>query len=173
MLKLLLMTFGGFVMAASLWNQEITDIEGKTTSLESYKGKVLLIVNTASKCGYTPQYEGLQTLQGQYFEKGFTVLGFPSNDFGGQEPGSNAEIKKFCKLNYNVNFPLFAKAPVSGAQKQPLYKQLLAESSDHSEVKWNFEKFLVNRQGKVVGRFSSKVAPNSKEMTEAIENALK
>jgi glutathione peroxidase len=147
---------------------------GKPVNLSDYKGKVLLIVNTASKCGYTSQYEQLEAIHKKYAPKGFLVLGFPSNDFGAQEPGSNEEIAKFCKLNYGVSFPLFEKNPVKGATKQELFKILTEESgkSMTGEVNWNFEKFLVGKDGKLVGRFPSKVKPDSAELTSKIEGLL-
>lgn len=160
------------VLAMSALALSVLTIDGSKTSLESYKGKVVLIVNTASKCGYTSQYAGLQEIYEKYKAKGFVVLGFPSNDFGGQEPGSNEEIKKFCDLNYKVTFPLFAKAPVSGPETQPLFAFLTANAPEKGPVKWNFEKFLLNREGKVVGRFRSAVKPTDAELTTAIEKAL-
>jgi glutathione peroxidase len=149
--------------------------DGKTlepVKLSTYKGKALLIVNTASECGYTAQYKGLQAIYDEYRSRGFEVLGFPSNDFGGQEPGSNAEIKDFCERKFKVSFPLFEKNPVSGKQIQPLYSHLTKNAPTTGEVSWNFEKFLVSKDGRVVGRFKSKVTPESKELTQAIEKAL-
>ena len=159
--------------AESLYEIPLKDINGKDTSLKEYKGKVLLIVNVASKCGNTPQYKPLESIYEKYKDKGFLVLGFPSNDFGAQEPGSAAEIKEFCSSKYNVTFPLFEKAPVKGKEKQPLYTALTGKESPFpGDVKWNFGKFLVGRDGKIVGRFEPKQKPDSEEVTKAIETAL-
>lgn len=158
--------------ASPLFEIPLTTIDGTQSTLAPYQGRVILIVNTASQCGYTPQYEGLQKLYQKHKSKGFVVLGFPSNDFGGQEPGSNAKIKLFCEGTYHVDFPLFAKGPVSGSQRQPLYAFLLKESQDHSEVQWNFEKFLVGRDGRVIRRFRSGIEPQSEELDEALRLAL-
>ena len=160
--------------AQSAYDFAVTDVEGKPAKLSSYKGKVALIVNTASKCGYTVQYRDLQALFEKYKAKGFVVLGFPSNDFGGQEPGSNKEIKTFCETNFNVNFPLFDKGAVKGAGKQPLYKFLTEEAGDafKGEVAWNFEKFLVDKDGHVVGRYKSGVKPSDSAITKALEVSL-
>lgn len=163
--------------AKSFYDHEVTPINGanagKKTKLADYKGKVLLLVNTASECGFTPQYKGLQALQDKYAKDGFTVLGFPSNDYGAQEPGSNAEIKTFCERKFNVSFPMFEKAPVSGNRIQPVYQHLTENAPEKGAVGWNFEKFLVSRDGKVIGRYKSKVAPDSPELASAIESALK
>ncbi len=156
---------------SALYEVELKTIEGKSTTLSNYQGQVLLIVNTASECGYTPQYEGLEKLYQQYQKQGLMVLGFPSNDFGGQEPGSNAEIKKFCQLKYKVSFPMFEKGAVSGKSKQPLYSFLLKEG-ELTDPKWNFEKILISRQGKVLNRFRSGTQPMSDELKAAIEKAL-
>ena len=153
---------------------KLTTIDGKTSSLNDYKGKVLLIVNTASACGYTPQYKGLQELYEKYAEKGLVVLGFPSNDFGGQEPGSNQEIKKFCSTKYSVKFPMFSKAPVSGTDIQPLFTWLTkeADAAKAGPVRWNFEKFLVTRDGRLKKRFSSGTRPDSQDLVSALEAEL-
>jgi glutathione peroxidase len=151
----------------------LKDINGKDTSLKEYNGKVLLIVNVASKCGYTPQYKGLEATYKKYKDQGLVVLGFPCNDFGSQEPGSNEEIKTFCSDNYSVTFPLFDKLHVKGAQQHPLYTALSGKDSPYpGDVKWNFGKFLVGRDGKIVKRWDSAAKPESKEVTEAIEAAL-
>lgn len=151
----------------------LKDIDGKETSLKKYEGKVLLIVNVASKCGYTPQYEGLQKVHEKYQDKGLAVLGFPSNDFGSQEPGTNEEIKDFCSSKYHVTFPMFDKVHVKGSEQHPLYASLTGkESPVPGDVKWNFGKFLVGRDGRILKRFDSKVKPESPEMTQAIEEAL-
>lgn len=151
---------------------EFTSINGKQVKMSQYKGKTLLIVNTASKCGYTAQYKGLQALHEKYQSKDFLVLGFPSNDFGAQEPGTESEIEEFCELNFGVNFPLFMKSPVKGANKNPIFQFLTANSEISDEVKWNFEKFLVGKDGQVLARFGSKVEPLSEELTEKIDKAV-
>jgi len=161
------------IQAAPIYDIPVKDINGKSTSLSPYKGKVLLIVNVASKCGYTPQYKGLETIQEKYQAKGFTVLGFPCNQFGGQEPGTNEEIKEFCTSKYNVTFPLFDKIEVNGDGRHPLYSTLAGKDSPYpGDIKWNFNKFLIGRDGKIIKRFDSKAAPDSPEVTEAIEAAL-
>ncbi len=153
----------------------VTDINGKSKDLKRYKGKILLIVNTASQCGYTPQYQGLQKVYAAYKNKGFEVLGFPSNDFGGQEPGSNKEIQNFCELKYKVSFPMFAKVTVSGAGQAPLFKYLTADAGKElaGPIDWNFEKFLIDPQGKLIARFKSSAAPESPEIISKIESLLK
>jgi len=181
-LATLLMTATAFAapQAETLYSIPLKTIKGEKTSLQPYAGKVLLIVNTASQCGYTPQYKALQATYEKYSAKGLEVLGFPSNDFGGQEPGSDAEIKNFCERNFKVSFPMFSKGSVNGGKdpstgqdkNQPLYQYLLANAPTPGPVKWNFEKFLVNRQGKIVARFSSKVTPDSPELTTQIEKLL-
>jgi glutathione peroxidase len=164
-------------LAGSLYDLKVNTLGGVAVPLSDYKGKVLLIVNTASKCGYTPQYEGLQTIYQRYRAKGFEILAFPSNDFGSQEPGNSSEIKKFCETKYKVSFPLFEKNVVSGSHKQPLYAWLVANEpkakNGLSEVGWNFEKFLVSKSGKVLARFRSSVTPESPEVVSVIEGALK
>lgn len=149
----------------------VKTIDGEDKTLSDYNGKVLLIVNTASECGNTPQYEGLEAIYKKYNDQGFEVLGFPSNDFGGQEPGTNEEIKEFCSTNYNITFPLFDKVKVLGDDKAPLYAEL-TKMEPEGEVKWNFEKFLVDKNGNVVKRIGNKVQPDSEEVTDAIENEL-
>jgi glutathione peroxidase len=158
----------------SAYDFSVLDVEGKPAKLGAYKGKVALIVNVASRCGYTPQYKDLQALYDKYKSKGFVVLGFPSNDFGGQEPGTDKEIKSFCETNFNVKFPLFNKGPVLGEKKQPLYKFLTEESGEafKGEIGWNFEKFLVDKEGRVVGRYKSAVKPMDSEIVKALEGTL-
>lgn len=157
----------------SLYDIPLKDIDGKATSLKAYQGKVLLVVNVASKCGYTPQYEALETIQKQYQAKGFTVLGFPCNDFGSQEPGTPEEIKQFCSSTYNVTFPLFEKLHVKGAEQHPLYAALTGKESPFpGDIKWNFGKFIIGRDGKILARFDSKVKPDSQELTAKIDAAL-
>lgn len=150
-------------------------LNGNNINLEKYRGKPILIVNVASECGYTYQYEGLQNLHEKYAKRGLVVLGFPSNDFGQQEPGSAIEIKTFCERNYGVKFDMFAKVVVRGPNKVPLYDYLTSKETNpesFGEVKWNFEKFIINREGKIVGRFRSNVEPESKQIVSAIESAL-
>lgn len=162
--------------AKSVYDIKVLDIDGNETNLEKYKGKVLMFVNTASKCGYTPQYKGLQTIYDKYRDQGFVILGFPANNFGGQEPGSNEEIKEFCSLRYKVSFPMFAKISVKGDDQHPLYQFLTGEKTNPKfagEVTWNFNKFLANEKGEIIARFSSKETPESKEVIKAIEKALK
>ena len=161
-------------LAAELYDIPLKDIDAKPTSLKAYQGKVLLLVNVASRCGFTPQYTGLETIQKKYKEQGFTVLGFPCNDFGKQEPGSNAEIKEFCSSTYQVTFPMFDKLHVKGAEQHPLYLALTGKDSPvPGDVKWNFGKFLIGRDGKILKRFDSGVKPESPELAAAIESALK
>lgn len=158
----------------SIYSYLLNDIDGNEITLEKYKGNVLLIVNTASKCGYTPQYEGLQSLYEAYRGEGLVVLGFPANDFGGQEPGSDVEIKEFCSVNYSVGFPMFSKVSVKGNEQHPLFKALTnAENPDFmGEIKWNFEKFLIDKDGKVLHRFRSNVTPLDSTLVKAVEQAL-
>lgn len=160
-------------MSGGIYDFIVKDIDGKNIKLSDFKGKVLLIVNVASRCGYTPQYEGLQKIYDQYKDKGFEILAFPCNDFKGQEPGTNQEIKEFCSANYGVTFKLFDKIKVLGDDKMPLYETLInSESVEKGDVKWNFEKFLISKDGKVEARFRSKVKPESEEVTSAIEKLL-
>ncbi len=150
-------------------------IDGAPTPLANFKGKVMLIVNVASQCGYTYQYEGLQALYLKYKDRGLVVAGFPANNFGGQEPGSNAEIGAFCKSKFGVTFPMFSKISVAGADKTPLYQFLTDKAANPKtggEIPWNFTKYLVDRNGKVLARFDAPVEPTSKELTEAVEAAL-
>ena len=169
-------------MAASLFGASsaldftLNSIDGQPAPLAQYKGKVVMIVNVASKCGYTPQYAGLEALYEKYKDKGFVILGFPANNFGGQEPGTNEEIKTFCSRNYNVSFPMYAKISVKGADKAPLYQFLTdkqANPATGGEIQWNFTKFLIGRDGHVVQRFESAVEPQSPEVNSAVEKALK
>ena len=151
-------------------------IDGQTIKLDAYKGKTLLIVNTASKCGFTGQYDGLQKLYETYHDKGLVILGFPSNDFMKQEPGSNDEIGSFCKLNYGVTFPMFGKISVKGDDQHPLYTYLTAKETnpEHSgKISWNFNKFLISADGKVIARFGSRTKPSDEKLVSAIEGALK
>ncbi len=160
---------------------KMADINGVEQKLEQYKGKVVLIVNVASKCGYTPQYEGLQRLYEKNQEAGLVILGFPANNFGSQEPGTDTEIKEFCSSKYGVTFPMFSKISVKGADQHPLYKKLAGQPAPiGGDPQWNFTKFLVDRSGKVVARFNSNAEPDnagknaeSKAMAEKIEEVLK
>lgn len=156
-------------------NFKMNSLTGKPVDLSQYQGSVVMIVNTASKCGFTPQYAGLQKLHEKYAPQGLKILGFPANDFGQQEPGTDAQIGEFCKANYGVTFPMFSKIAVTGADKAPLYKLLTEPASDPQfagEVGWNFEKFLISRDGKIVNRFRSGVTPDSDEIKAAIEAQL-
>jgi glutathione peroxidase len=151
----------------------VKDIEGKETSLKAYSGKVLLVVNVASKCGKTPQYKDLQAIYEKYQSQGLEVLGFPCNDFGGQEPGTTAEIKEFCSSKYKVTFPMFDKISVKGPEQHPLYAALTGpEGAFPGNVKWNFGKFLIGRDGKPLQRFEPGTEPDSEEVIKAIEAAL-
>ncbi len=151
-------------------------IDGKTVALSQYKGQVMLVVNVASRCGFTPQYEGLEKLYETYKGQGFVILGFPANNFGGQEPGTDAEIQTFCKSKYSVTFPMFSKISVAGADQAPLYR-FLTDTSAHpktgGEIQWNFTKFLVDREGKIMQRFEPDVEPLSREIVSAVEAAVK
>ena len=157
----------------SLYEIAVKDIDGHATTLAPYRGRVLLIVNVASACGYTPQYQGLQAVFEKYGKRGLTVLGFPCNQFGGQESGSNAEIKEFCSANFHVSFPMFEKIAVNGAGRHPLYAALAGKGAPFpGDISWNFNKFLVGRDGKILARFDSGAEPESAEVTRAIEAAL-
>jgi glutathione peroxidase len=159
----------------SLYDIPLTTLAGEPTSLAAYEGKELLIVNVASRCGLTPQYTGLEQMQERYADKGFSVLGFPCNQFGGQEPGTNDEIKEFCSVNYGVTFPLFDKIDVNGDGRHPLYAELTktADGEGHDgDIRWNFEKFLVSPTGDVVARFSPSVTPEDPALVEAVEAGL-
>jgi glutathione peroxidase len=170
------------VMAASLFGASgvldftLNSLDGKPAPLAEYRGKVVLIVNVASKCGYTPQYTGLEKIYEKYKDQGFVILGFPANNFGGQEPGTNEEIKTFCSSKYQVTFPMYSKVSVKGADSTPLYQFLTDKQSNPAtagEIKWNFTKFLVDRNGKVIARFEPAITPESADVTGAIEKALK
>ena len=181
-----------YIVTTALYDIPLKKIDGSNATLGEHKGEVMLVVNVASKCGLTPQYEGLEKLYEKYRGKKFSVVGFPANDFGAQEPGSNEEIQEFCKATYDVKFPLYSKIQVTGADKHPLYKHLTTakpetedrggmetmlrgykmEPTSPPEVVWNFEKFLVNRQGQVVRRFAPDTAPDAPKLLEAIEAEL-
>jgi len=158
-----------------LYDFTVQDIDGKNVSLGDYRGKVLLIVNVASKCGFTPQYQGLEALYEKYRDRGLVILGFPANNFMGQEQGTNEEIKSFCTLTYGVSFPMFAKISVRGRDIHPLYDHLTSKKTNPrfgGKIKWNFNKFLVNRSGEIVARFVSRITPEDPKMAAAIEEAL-
>lgn len=175
-----------FAVATSVWadkeaavpaalNFKMKKIDGKEVSLADYKGKVILMVNVASACGYTPQYDGLQAIYEKYGKEGFVVMGFPANEFGAQEPGTNDEIAKFCKSKHNVSFDMFQKVVVKGDGICPLYKHLTSPDTNPKYagvIGWNFEKFLIGRNGEVVGRFKPSVTPESEPLTKAIEAEL-
>lgn len=183
--SILLLGFCGFytppasaktgVADQTIYQFKVQDINNRSVDMSSYRGKALLIVNTASYCGYTSQYKSLQKTYDQFKNQGLVVLGFPSNDFGRQEPGSNKEIKDFCELNYKVSFPLFSKVVVSGNQKSPLFKYLTEESGAEFKrpIDWNFEKFLIARDGRLIARFKSSADPQSSEVLTAISASLK
>lgn len=161
--------------AESLFDFTLNDIDGKPLALKAFAGKVILIVNVASKCGFTPQYAELEQLYQKYKDQGLVVLGFPANNFLSQEPGTNAEIKQFCSTKYNVTFPMFAKISVKGKDMAPLYQFLTAQATKPEkagDISWNFNKFLVNRQGQVVCRFGSRAKPLSEDVVKAVEELL-
>ena len=156
-------------------NFKVKSIAGKDVDLSQYQGKVLVVVNVASECGLTPQYEGLEALQKKYADKGFAVLGFPCNQFGKQEPGTDAEISEFCQTNYKVTFPMFSKIDVNGENAAPFYKHLTSletKPKGKGQVAWNFEKFVIGKKGDVVARFAPKTEPDAPELTAAIEAEL-
>ena len=159
--------------ADSIHEFKMKDIEGKEVELSEYKGKVLLVVNVASECGATPQYEQLQALQDKYSEKGLVVVGVPCNQFGGQEPGTEKDIQKFCTDKYKVTFPMMSKVDVNGEKQAPLYKFLKTHAESKDDVKWNFEKFVISKDGSVVGRFGTKTKPDADEVVSVIESELK
>lgn len=159
----------------SIYDFVMLDIDGKEVKLADYKGKVLLIVNVASKCGFTPQYEGLQAIYEKYKDQGFVILGFPANNFLWQEPGDDKEIKEFCTLKYKATFPMFSKISVKGSKQHPLYKFLTDKKINPKfggVIKWNFNKFLIDKEGKIINRFGSSDKPESEEVIKAIEAAL-
>lgn len=166
---------GTVLMAAQtpmVYDFILNDIDGKPVSLSQFRGKVLLLVNTASFCGNTPQYTDLETMYEQYREKGFEILAFPANSFGQQEPGTDAEIKGFCLTKYSVSFPLFSKISVKGEDKHPLYRYLTEQSPFPGEVEWNFQKYLVDRSGKVAAKYRHRTKPSAPEVMQDVERAL-
>jgi len=172
-----LLVMVGSLLAASggIYNFTLNSIDGQPAPLAAYKGKVVLVVNVASQCGYTPQYSALEAIYEKYKDQGFVILGFPANNFGAQEPGTNEEIKTFCTRKYSVTFPIYSKISVKGADQAALYTYLTKETgpSIRGDIKWNFTKFLVDRNGNVVERFEPAVTPDSKEVVSAIEKQLK
>ena|SRR5271165_774629 len=182
MLKTLIVLAAGAILmagsagAASVYDYTLSSIDGKPTPLASFKGKVVLLVNVASRCGYTPQYTGLEALYEKYKDQGFVIVGFPANNFGAQEPGTNEEIKTFCKSKYSVTFPMMAKVSVKGDDATPLYQFLTSKAANPAtdgEIKWNFTKFLVDRDGNVIARFEPKVTAEDPALVGAVEKALK
>jgi glutathione peroxidase len=157
---------------SSVLDFTMKSIDGKDVPLEEYKGKVLLIVNVASHCGFTPQYQGLEALYRRYKERGFAILAFPANNFGGQEPGTDTEIKSFCTSKYGVTFDMFSKISVAGKDQHPLYRFITSDPHVGGDIRWNFQKYLVDRNGTLIGKFFSNVEPLSKELTSAVEAAL-
>lgn len=159
----------------SIYEFTMKDIDGNDVSLDTYRGKVVMIVNVASKCGYTSQYEGLEAIYDKYKDRGFVILGFPANNFLGQEPGTEADIKEFCRLTYGVSFPMFSKISVTGSDQHPLYTMLTSKQSnpEHGgDITWNFNKFLLDRNGNVVARFATKELPENEAVAAAIEKHL-
>ncbi len=159
---------------SKFYGYEVKSIDGRPVKLADYRGKVVMVVNTASRCGFTSQYKDLQGLYAKYKDRGFVVLGFPSNDFLRQEPGSNKEIKEFCETNFNIKFPLFEKGSVKGEGIQPVFRYLTTEADQKmaGSVSWNFEKFVIDKNGQLVGRFKSRISPSSPEVTKLIEESL-
>ncbi len=159
----------------SMYEFTMKNIDGQDVKLDAYKGKVVMIVNTASKCGLTPQYEGMQALYDKYKDRGFVVLGFPANNFMGQEPDTDKAIKEFCQIKYNVSFPMFSKISVKGADQHPFYTFLTNPKSNpgfEGDITWNFEKFLADRSGKIIARFIPKTKPDDPQVVKAVESAL-
>lgn len=156
----------------NIYDLSVITMDGENKSLSDYKGKILLIVNVASKCGYTSQYEGLEAIYEKYKDKGFEILAFPCNDFGEQEPGTNDEIRTFCESKYNVTFTLFDKVKVLGDDKSPLYQRLINNSEPAGDIGWNFEKFIISKNGDITARYKSKIKPDSDELTSVIESEL-
>ena len=176
-LALILFAAAGMSWAAarSIYDFKMDSIDGKPVKLHSYKGKVVMVVNVASKCGFTPQYTALESIYEKYKDRGLVIVGVPANNFAQQEPGTDAEIKTFCSTKYNVTFPMMSKVSVKGDDKAPLYQYLTDQSTDPQfagDIKWNFTKFLFDRDGKPVARFESAVKPDSPQVVEAIETAL-
>ncbi len=168
-------TLGSAEKMNSIYDFSLKDIDHKEVPLSKYRGKVVLVVNVASRCGYTPQYEGLQKVYMKYKDRGFVILGFPANNFMAQEPGTDEEIRTFCSAKYSVTFPIFSKISVKGDDIHPLYKFLTSKETNPDfggDIKWNFNKFLVDKSGKIIARFEPKVTPESDQVIQAIEKAL-
>jgi len=161
------------VPQTSLHQFSVKNIDGKEISLESYKGKTILVVNVASKCGLTKQYKGLQALYDKYKDKDFIIIGFPANNFMGQEPGSNEEIKNFCSINFKVDFPMMAKISVKGDDISDVYKFLVSDPTYGGKISWNFDKFLIDKDGKIIGRFGPRTKPQDAKLVDAIEAQIK
>jgi glutathione peroxidase len=174
-LGLVVMMASSSFAASNIYSFTLPNIDGKPMPLETFKGKVVLMVNVASQCGYTPQYTALEALYEKYKEQGFVIVGFPANNFGAQEPGTNEEIKTFCSRKYSVSFPLYSKVSVKGDDQTALYRYLTKDANPAvaGDIKWNFTKFLVDRSGNVVQRFEPAVTPDSKEVVSAVEKLLK
>ncbi len=172
---LVLMTAAASYAASSIYDFTLPLLDGKPAPLADYKGKVVLVVNVASRCGFTPQYSALESIYEKYKDQGFAILGFPANNFANQEPGTNAEIGEFCRTKYSVTFPVYGKVSVKGDDQTPLYTYLTKEASPAvaGDIKWNFTKFLVDRHGRVIERFEPAITPDSPEVIAAIEKALK
>ena len=172
----LIFSVGGTAMGASVYDYNLKTIDGQPMPLASLKGKVVMLVNVASRCGYTPQYAGLESLYEKHKSEGFVIVGIPANNFGSQEPGTNAEIKTFCKSKYDVTFPMMSKVSVKGSDEAPLYQYLTdkgANPTTGGEIQWNFTKFLVGRDGQILERFEPAVAPNDPTLNAAVEKALR
>ena len=174
LIPLILVLIMSTLSASTVYDHELLDIDGEKTSLSAHKGKVLLLVNVASKCGFTRQYKGLEELHQSYKDKGLVVCGFPCNQFGGQEPGSESEIKEFCSTKFGVSFPMFSKIDVNGEYRHPLYESIIGENGPlKGNVKWNFGKFLIGKDGVPLRRFEPRETPDSPKVISAIESALK
>jgi glutathione peroxidase len=173
-LALVIIMAGSVFAASNIYDFTLPSIDGRPMPLADFKGKVVLVVNVASRCGYTPQYSALEALYEKYKDQGFVIVGFPANNFGAQEPGTNQEIKTFCSRKYSVTFPLYSKVSVKGDDQTPLYQYLTKQTDPPiaGEIKWNFTKFLVDRNGHVIQRFESAVRPDSKEVISAVEKQL-
>jgi len=173
-LALVIIVAGSVFAASNIYDFTLPSIDGRPMPLADFKGKVVLVVNVASRCGYTPQYSALEALYEKYKDQGFVIVGFPANNFGAQEPGTNQEIKTFCSRKYSVTFPLYSKVSVKGDDQTPLYQYLTKQTDPPiaGEIKWNFTKFLVDRNGHVIQRFESAVRPDSKEVISAVEKQL-
>jgi glutathione peroxidase len=173
-MALVIIMAGSVFAASNIYDFTLPSIDGRPMPLADFKGKVVLVVNVASRCGYTPQYSALEALYEKYKDQGFVIVGFPANNFGAQEPGTNQEIKTFCSRKYSVTFPLYSKVSVKGDDQTPLYQYLTKQTDPPiaGEIKWNFTKFLVDRNGHVLQRFESAVRPDSKEVISAVEKQL-